>query len=155
MISCTRLFAFTQERIMTEYEMASLFGEYTIASTTLWGLFLSLTTGFLIAAYNTAHKLTTTMAWIVVTGWAVVGAGVALQIVQWAWIADALRGQMKEYASAGKGLAWHPAISSIFSWSPGPGRAIGLGVVLALLLIASIIFFFHCRRVNRKAETGA
>jgi len=139
---------------MTEYEMATLYSDTNVASTTLWALFLSLESGFLLVAYNAAHRLTRTMAVIVVGGWSLIALGIVVRLLEWAWIADAVRSQMKAFALSGKGLAWHPVVETPTGVWGGPYRLVPLGVVLGLVVLSSIYFFFHCRRVNRKADVG-
>jgi hypothetical protein len=62
--------------------------------------------------------------------------------------------QIHQFAAEGKGLQWHSAADYI-----APSWAFQLGaypayVLGALIYWATIAFFFHCRRVNHKAEAG-
>ena len=65
---------------------------------------------------------------------------------------DGLARKMSLFAEQGKGLEWHAA-SSWSSNSVGvTAMPTAIVILMAIIFIASIVFFFHCRRVNRKAE---
>jgi hypothetical protein len=64
-----------------------------------------------------------------------------------------LGAEMRAFAAAGKGLKWH-----FVTQMPESALYMPRYVGTALFIAASagaVYFFFHCRRANRKAETGA
>jgi hypothetical protein len=63
--------------------------------------------------------------------------------------------EIHRFAESGKGLQWHSAAGTIPPpWLLQDAGPVGLNVVFIAVFAASVAFFFHCRRVNRKAETG-
>jgi hypothetical protein len=138
---------------MTEYEMASLHAELTsLLGITFTGFFTVLS-AFLVASYLVAHKLTRTMAVIALGMFVFFCVGATMINYRTMLSLGGLTLEMLKIAQAGSGLTWHSA-ADISEWAPGILR--GLGVALySIATIVGIYFFFHCRRVNRKAELEA
>jgi hypothetical protein len=61
--------------------------------------------------------------------------------------------QMKAFAAAGKGLQWSAVASLNAEWLVAV-RYVSTTIFL-IAIGGSVFFFFHCRRVNHKAELGA
>jgi hypothetical protein len=114
----------------------------------------TITSAFLVTGYVVGHRLTRVMA------------GAAVAVFTWAFISTAfiasrqivsllgLVKEMNDYAAAGKGLAWHAAASPIIGWAFA-GTPYFFMLFGAVVFLGSIVFFFHSRRANRKAEAGA
>lgn len=134
---------------MTEYEMASLANEYLTTGLLFFSSYFSLVSAFLLVAYVVAHRLTRTMVATVVGIFSI--ACVMLTLTLYRLLEDwtGVRHQISDYAQAGKGLAWHSAAK----FTPS-GFALYIAPTLWIMVaIGAVYFFFHCRRVNRKAET--
>ena len=139
---------------MTEFEMAYLITDMQAAIMMSTTTLTSITSAFLITAYIASHRLSRimTLTAVSVFAWAFVTTAfiASRQVVS-------LLGLVKEinaYAASGKGLAWHAAASPIIGWAMdgGPYLFNGFAVVV---FAGSIAFFFHCRKENRKTDTGA
>ena len=135
---------------MTEFEMASLQNDMLIALGAATQFYFALTTAFVVASYLAAHRLTPPMAIIVVSIFAFASAGNMLMMYR---IMESLAGlahEMRAFAQAGKGLAWHSWVSSS-DWAFDNARYVGTALFLTASG-ASLYFFFHSRRVNRVAD---
>jgi hypothetical protein len=137
---------------MTEYEMASLFTEMRLALDGQVQVFFTMLVAFLVASYLVAHKLTRSMAAVVVGLFLVTALGGSAGIYRQAQAMGGLAREMKAAASSGKGLAWHP-VAEIQEWALQIGSVGGLFIFL-VATAAAVYFFFHCRRVNRIADLG-
>ena len=138
---------------MTEFEMAYLQNDILLALGSAGSYFFAILTAFLVASYLVAHRLTRPMAAVVVTIFIVASWG---SIVTMYRITDSLAGlarEMKAFAEAGKGLTWH-GITRTPDWALENARHLGTTLFI-VATIAAVYFFFHSRRVNRIAETGA
>ena len=139
---------------MTEFEMAYLVTDMQIAVSTTSATLFTITSAFLVAGYYVAHRLTPLMigVLIVIYAWSFFGTTFVLnrELIS----LFGLAGEIHSYAGTGKGLHWHAAAN------PAPAWLLSAGVVAAFALnvivfVATLVFFFHCRRVNRKAEADA
>ena len=134
---------------MTEYEMASLNIDTLLLLGASFTTYFSLVSAFLVASYLAAHRLTRTMATIliglfVLWNMLMIGA-VSAQLYSLSGLAK----KMRTFADEGKGLEWHRVAhipDSLIDW---PRYLIV--IILSLATIAAIYFFFHSRHVNRKA----
>ncbi len=138
---------------MTEFEMAYLQNDMLVALANGTQFFFTLLSAFLAASYVGAHRLTRPMV-VVVIGLFVLTAfsSILAQFRQMESLAG-LAEQIRAFAAAGKGLQWS-AVTKIPAWWVESLRYIAAAVFL-IAVIASVFFFFHCRRVNHKAEAGA
>jgi hypothetical protein len=137
---------------MTEFEMAYLQNDMLIGLGSGASYFFAMLTAFVVASYLVAHRLTKEMAAIVVGIFIVASCG---SIVTMYRVMDSLAGlgrEMKAFAGAGKGLAWH-GITRTPEWGLESARYLGSALFI-VATIAAVYFFFHSRRVNRKAEAG-
>ena len=138
---------------MTEFEMAYLFNDMHIALLAQMSLSVSALSGFLVASYVAAHRLTNTMAAMSVGLYSWFSFVFAVLGFRTAASYSGIMGQMRAFKDAGKGLDWHFATKT-------PEWTLDFipfgGVMIAVVVYAaSLFFFFHCRRVNRIAETVA
>jgi hypothetical protein len=138
---------------MTEYEMADLFDSLYATAFTMSSISMTLVSGFLVASFVAAHRLSRTMT------------GLALGIYTWMTflminasyrqfsIISGLYSKMRDFNTSGKGLEWHTgALSPAATTDATPYAISAFGVIV---FVATIYFFFHCRRVNTKADAGA
>jgi hypothetical protein len=138
---------------MSEFEMAYLHTELFNAVQLTLTVYVSVLSGFLVLSYLAAHRLTRTMTAIslfVYAGFsATVVFGANRVLVSYAGLSR----EMHTFAGAGKGLAWH-STATLVPWLPEalPFAFLAAGILAS---IGSIVFFFHCRRVNRNAQSGA
>lgn len=138
---------------MTEYEMAYLANELNGSISTSAGNAFSTVSAFLVAGYLAAHKLNRFMVLTVITVYTIWLSGAVLGIVRAQINVAGLIQQMHLMAEQGKGLQWHLASRVLPEWFPSSQVGFVL-VVFAAIYIASVVFFFQCRRMNRKAEMG-
>jgi hypothetical protein len=136
---------------MTEYEMASLANELNGSISTSAGNAFSTVTAFLVVGYLAAHKLNRFMVLTAITVYTVWLSGAVLGIVRAQINLAGLIQQMHLMAEQGKGLQWHLASRVLPEWYLSSQLGFIL-VVFTAIYIASVIFFFQSRRVNRKAE---
>lgn len=139
---------------MTEFEMAYLVTDMQIAVSTTFATLFTITSAFLLAGYYAAHRLTPLMIGVLIVIYAWSFFGTTFMINRELISLFGLAGEINTYASTGNGLQWHAAAN------PAPAWLLSVGVVLAfclnvIIFIATLVFFFHCRRVNRKSEAGA
>lgn len=138
---------------MTEFEMAYLANDMLSTSNTILTTSFTVTSAFVAASYLAAHRLNRTMTVIVVAlyvGW-------SLSVNVQAYTA------MRGYYRLLRKIRDSAQPNGMFDWFPpesGPpwftdARPAMIGVSLVLAVLAAVYFFFHCRRVNRKAETGS
>ncbi|MEQ1756518.1 MAG: hypothetical protein ABL973_20550 [Micropepsaceae bacterium] len=137
---------------MTEFEMAYLMNDQlTTLATYTAGNFTTVTT-FLVAGYLTAHKLSRAMIATVIgvyTIWLLGGVVTSIRLVR---NVTGLAHQIALFAEQGKGLQWHVSSSAPVL---DPRASVGVVVVVfAVVYLASLAFFFQCRRMNRKTETA-
>lgn len=138
---------------MTEFEMASLANDMLATTNTILTTSFTVTTGFVAASYLAAHRLSRTMTVIVVALYVAWSLSINAQAY------TALRG----YYRLLRKIRDTAQPEGIFSWFPPEGmpawftdaRPSMIGASLIVAILASVIFFFHCRRVNRKSEAGA
>jgi hypothetical protein len=135
---------------MTEFEMAYLFNDMWIQINMLAQFYFTMLTAFLVASYVAAHRLTIPMAIVVIGAFVFTSIGTIRNIYLQVQTMLGLATQMKALAQSGKGLAWH----SVANMPPPLSGGIIGPVMLTLITAAAVYFFFHCRRVNRKAEAG-
>jgi hypothetical protein len=136
---------------MTEYELVNMNNELVNTGIMMLTAYFSTVTGFLVAAYVAAHRLTKSMVATIVGLF--LWSCFTLTMTMYRLIVDfiGLRNQIYEYARTGKGLSWHSA-----SFYPIPDYATYIvPSTWTIVAIAAVYFFFHCRRVNRKVELEA
>jgi hypothetical protein len=138
---------------MTEFEMAYLMTDMQGALMTSTTTLTTITSAFLVTGYVVGHRLSRSMACaaIVVFAWSFISTAfiTSRQIVSLL----GLVGQINEYAAAGKGLGWHAAARPIIGWAFDGGPYLFM-LFCAVVFVGSILFFFHARRTNKKAEAG-
>ena len=136
---------------MTEYEMVNMNNELVNTGIMMLTAYFSSVTGFLVAAYVVAHRLTKSMVAMIVGLF--LWSCFTLTMTMYRLIVDfiGMRNQIYEYAQSGRGLTWHSA-----SFNRIPDYSVYIvPATWTIVAIAAIYFFFHCRRVNRKAELEA
>lgn len=135
---------------MTEFEMAYLQNDMLLALAAASQYFFAMVTAFVVAAYLVAHRLTRTMVIIIVSMFTIASAGSIVMIFRIMQSLGGLANEMRAFAQAGKGLAWH-SVMNMPPWGFESARYVGTALFIAAAA-ASIYFFFHSRRVNRIAE---
>jgi cell division protein FtsB len=138
---------------MTEFEMAYLVNEMRNGVVSSLSLYFGVLTAFLVASYVAAHRLTRTMTTIVVGLFTLFSLLMFASINSQQQALAALAKEVRAFAAAGKGLAWHPG-TKVPDWAIDMSIYLG-DVLVVAAIVASIYFFFHCRHVNRKTEMGA
>ena len=136
---------------MTEYEMASLANELLTTATNLTSAYFSISSAFIVGAYVGAHRLNRTMVAIVVGLFLLWSLSLISQAGAVTRNYYGLLAQIRESAKSSGAFAWyHPQLmpSEYLEFRPG-----AIFISLLVVMLASIFFFFYCRRVNRKAET--
>jgi hypothetical protein len=151
MIFSAQALAFTQERIMTEYEIASL---YQNQGSQLGGVvmnYFTLVTAYLVAGYVAAHRINLTLS-LLVTGLFTVGSAFFILVAYGVTLnLGSMAGEIRAIAQSERGLAWHRAAAL----PPSSWDAM-LFVVLAMTVggfIAAVCFFFYCRRQNASSSS--
>jgi hypothetical protein len=137
---------------MTEYEMASLWLETIGLMQTTVSNFFAVLSAFMIASFVAAHRLTSTMTIIAISLFVLYMAIGLFTLSRELLAFFGLVLEMQKVAEAGSGLVWHAVAKT-----PAPVLTLALAVAILVYVIATgaaIYFFFHCRRVNRKAEPG-
>jgi hypothetical protein len=139
---------------MTEFEMAYLLTDMQSAIANQTAVFMTGVSGFLVGGYVAAHRLTNLMLTVAISLYTLFFAGAVFMLSRMSLTLSGLVQQIHQFAAEGKGLQWHSAASYM-----APSWALQLGpypsyIGGAFIYWATIIFFFHCRRVNRKAEAG-
>ena len=137
---------------MTEYEMAYLLNDMWINLISQTQFFFTILTTFLIASYIAAHRLTRSMTGVVVGLFLFACVGSCVNILRQTQTIIGLGNEMRAFALAGKGLGWH-AVTKVPEWALQMNGLPGVAMSV-LATVAAVYFFFHCRRVNRIAETG-
>jgi uncharacterized membrane protein YesL len=137
---------------MTEFEMAYLANDMMMALGTSTSILFTMLSAFLVASYVAAHRLTKPMAAIVVSIFVIFCFYTIATMFRQLESMAGLAGKMRAFAEAGKGLEWH-AVSHVNPNWITTTRFVGVSILL-LAMIASVYFFFHCRSVNQKAESG-
>jgi hypothetical protein len=135
---------------MTAFEMAYLNNEILIQMASTFSILFGTFSAFLVASFMAAHRLTRTMAAIAVALFLLSSLMMVSNFYSQSTSLLGLTREMKTFAKAGKGLAWHPAVTI------PDGALVMTNQFFAMMLLAAIAasvhFFFHCRRVNRKPE---
>lgn len=135
---------------MTEFEMAYLMNEsLTTLATYTAGTFTTVS-AFLAAGYLAAHRLNGSMIATVIgvyTIWLLGGVMTTIRLVQ---NVSGLANQIALFAEQGKGLQWHVSTSPPLLDTQTSVAVVV--VVMTIIYLASLAFFFQCRRMNRKAE---
>ena len=139
---------------MTEFEMAYLLTDMQSAMANQTAVFVTVISGFLAGSYVAAHRLTNLMIAVAIWLYTMFFISEMFMLTRMGISLGGLVQQMHQFALDGKGLQWHSAANYIapgiwFQLGPYPGYVTG-----TLIYAATIVFFFHCRRVNRKAEAG-
>ncbi|MGH7864300.1 MAG: hypothetical protein ACREQB_04880 [Candidatus Binataceae bacterium] len=134
---------------MTEFELMYLTNETISTIAVVFAAYFSTLSAFLIAGYLAAHKLTRTMLVLVVGLFSLWSALAIFTLYRTVWNLFGLQGQIRDFARAGKGLAWHGAVGNP-QWFVHSGPMISLGLYVAMA-IAALYLFFHCRIHNRQS----
>ena len=134
---------------MTEFEMAYLTNDMLLALGSTASFYFATLTAFLVASYLVAHRLTKTMTVIAVALFLLSSAGSIVVMNRIMTNLSGLAGEIRAFAQAGKGLAWHVSATTP-EWAINIPRQVGV-VLYILATAAAVYFFFHCRRQNRKA----
>lgn len=139
---------------MTEFEMAYLMTDMQAGLMTATTTLFTITSAFLVTGYLASHHLNRIMVVVVVA------------VFSWAFFLTAfitsrqvfnllgLVVEINKFAAAGKGLQWHAAAQPVVGWAMAGGTWFFI-IFCALVFAGSIAFFFHSRRINRKADAGA
>lgn len=136
---------------MTEFEMAYLVTDMQIAVSTTSATLFTITSAFLLAGYYVAHRLTPLMIGVVIVIYAWFFFGTTFMLNRELISLFGLAAEIHTHAEAGKGLHWHAAANPAPAWVLSIGIVVGFALN-AVIFIATLVFFFHCRRVNRQAE---
>lgn len=140
---------------MTEFEMAYLVTDMQSASANQTTVLTTGVSGILVGGYVAAHRLTKLMLAFAISLYTLFFGGQIFLLTRMQLTLFGLLQQVHQFAAEGKGLQWHSAANYmapvwLFQLGPYPQY-----FMAALIYCATIVFFFHCRRVNRKAEVGA
>ena len=138
---------------MSEFEMAYLQNDMMLALGSATQFFFGMLSAFLVASYIAAHKLTRPMMIVVVCLFVAAALSSIGAIYRQMESLAGLVAQVKAFAVAGNGLQWHMA-TQVPQWWIESIRYVAVLLFLAAM-VGSVYFFFHCRRVNNKAEIGA
>ena len=138
---------------MTEFEMASLANELLTTATTLTTTYFSIASAFIVGAYVAAHRLSRTMVAIVVGLFLVWSFSLISQASFVTRNYYNLLDQIRASAKSGATFAWYTPQALPDAYLDL--RPTLIFVAMNIVAVAAIYFFFHCRRVNRKAEAGA
>lgn len=139
---------------MTEFEMAYLLTDMQSAMANEFAILFSLLFGFLGASYVAAHRLSRMMLSVAIPSYTLLyflvgGLLKALSVSFFGLIS-----QMHAFSASGKGLLWHASATAAPAfWIPVVPYVVP--TILLLTYVGSLVFFFQCRRVNRKTEMGA
>jgi hypothetical protein len=116
----------------------------------------TMVSAFLVASYVGAHRLSPLMIALLIGMYAYAYFGIAFTLTRQMTTAFGLVGQISARAAAGSDFQWHAAAeawgastttATIRSFAPL------INLLISLVIFAgTLVFFFHCRRVNRKAE---
>lgn len=136
---------------MTEFEMAYLVTDMQIAISTTMATQFTITSAFVLTGYYVAHRLTPLMIGVLVVIYAWFFFGTTFILNRELISLFGVAGEITAYAAAGKGLKWHAAANPAPAWVMSTGVVFGFALN-AIIFIATLVFFFHSRRVNRKAE---
>lgn len=139
---------------MTEFEMAYLMTDMQSALMTSTTTLFTITSAFLVAGYLVSHRLSRLMVLVAVAVFAWAFFTTAFITSRLIYNLLGLVVEINKFATAGKGLQWHAAAQPIVGWAMAGGTWFFI-VFCALVFAGSIVFFFHSRRVNHKAEAGA
>lgn len=139
---------------MTEFEMAYLMTDMQAGLMTSTTTLFTITSAFLVAGYVVSHRLSRLMVLVAVAvfGWAFFTT--AFITSRQVFNLLGLVAEINKYAAAGKGLQWHAATQPIIGWALAGGTWFFI-IFCALAFVGSLAFFFHSRRINRKAEVAA
>lgn len=135
---------------MTEYEMASLANDLLGTASGMATTYFTVVSGFIAASFVAAHRLSRSMVVIVVALfaiWAMSTIGQAGTVMRSYY---GLLAQIRDQSSPSGTFGWY-AIEVMPRWF-NELRPTSFVVIMYLVGLAAIYFFFHCRRVNRKAE---
>jgi hypothetical protein len=138
---------------MTEFEMAYLHVELVNSMGMLFTGYFTVFTGFLVASYLVAHKLTRTMTIIGVGMFVFLDVGAIMLNYRTISSLAGLSLKMHGMAQTSDMLTWHSTATTP-EWTFDALPLVGVALY-SISMIAAVYFFFHCRRVNRKAEIGA
>jgi hypothetical protein len=140
---------------MTEYEMASLVTDMQAALAAGSIELATIVSGFLVAGYVAAHRLSRLMIAIVLGVYTFWFFGAAFILSRQFISLSGLVTEIHNFATAAKGLQWHAAAGEIPSeWMMNSLGPVVSYFIFPIMFAGSVVFFFHCRRVNRKAEIG-
>jgi len=128
---------------MTEFEMAYLFNDMLLALGATASLFFATLTAFLVASYLVASKLTRMMAVIAVGLFLLSELGSISMMYRIMQSMAGLGREMRAFAQAGKGLAWH-RLATASDWTIDLPRYAGTGLYI-IATAAAVYFFFLCR----------
>jgi hypothetical protein len=135
-----------QETIMTEFELSTLIQGQVNSVLSSYYYFYSILSAFVIVSYLAAHRLSAAMAFLM-TGLFALNQFYLLSVIGSQLQAlGAMIAEMGRLSNAG-GFRWLGPIST-----PGSANIYAPLIILLVSLLASIYFFFHCRRANGKAE---
>ena len=142
---------------MTEFEMAYLLNDTQLAITANSSVLFTMVSAFLVASYVGAHRLSPLMIALLIGMYAYAYFGIAFTLARQMTTAFGLvrsdqhaccRGQRLSVACSGGGVGRqhdnrnYPLLRPPNQSGDKPCH-----------LRRTLVFFFHCRRVNRKAET--
>jgi hypothetical protein len=138
---------------MSEYEMASLHTELFNAVQSSVTVLLSVLSGFLLISFFAAHRLdriTAAVGLATFIGYVLLNvAGTSGALISYARLTH----EMRAYAASGQGLEWHNAARAP-SWVVD-ALSPAILVAGAVVLLASVHFFFRCRHINRTTDVTA
>lgn len=137
---------------MTEFEMASLANDLVTTGTTMITTYFSVVSGFVVTGYIAAHRLSRPMVVVAVglfVAWSLsIGGQISIVMRNYYGMLAKIRD-----AATGDEFSWYaPEVAPRWINDLRPDMIFASLIVVAL---AAIYFFFHCRRVNSKAELEA
>ena len=128
---------------MTEYELSTLIQGQVNSILGSYYYFYSFLSAFLIVGYLVAHRLSAAMA-LLMNGLFALNQLYLLSVIgSQAQALGAMIAEMARLSKAG-GLRWLGSVPPPSDW-----YIYAPLMILFVSLLASIYFFFHCRRVNR------
>ena len=137
---------------MTDYELLSIFIEFTNTVWTIFATYVSIVFAFIIAAYLVSSRLTPNVVALVLSLYSLVSFWSIWAISQNAYAIAASVGEMKRVVQeSDSSLGWVPqtAISDFML----PTLPIVITSLAFVVYVGSIVFFFYQRRIKWPTES--
>jgi hypothetical protein len=137
---------------MSEFELASLYNDVHATLLTQLSLEISFISGFFVLSYFVAHRLTALMVVLLIGTYSYFTLAFTSLSFRLEATYGGLMDEMQKFRDAGKGLDWHYATqtpASVAHLIPWLGTSASV-----VIYLGSLLFFFHCRRMNARATTS-